>query len=88
MTDIVTALRSVSCDQEAFTANHRRCICRLTNLAADEIEKLRAVLDRAEAKANEIANDVRHLASERMGAHMVGTQIRSLIKDAGDWRMP
>lgn len=40
-TDLVTRLRDVGCDREAFTPSHAKCICRLANAAADEIEALR-----------------------------------------------
>jgi len=42
--DIIDRLRAVSCDREAFTADHAKCQCRLANAAADEIEKLRGVI--------------------------------------------
>ena len=37
--DIVERLREVGCDREPFTPDHVKCICRLTNDAADEIER-------------------------------------------------
>ena len=44
MSDIVERLQDVHCDREPFTAEHAKCICRLTNEAAKEIERLRAML--------------------------------------------
>lgn len=41
MTDIVDQLRNIECDREPFTAEHVKCICRVSNAAADEIERLR-----------------------------------------------
>jgi hypothetical protein len=35
-------LRDVRCNREPFTPAHADCICRLTNAAADAIEKLEA----------------------------------------------
>lgn len=43
--DIVERLREVGCDREPFTPDHARCVCRLTNEAAGEIERLRKLLD-------------------------------------------
>lgn len=42
MSDLIDRLRDMPCDREPFTADHKDCICRLTNAAADEIEKLRS----------------------------------------------
>lgn len=41
MDDLITKLRDVGCDREPFTPDHSMCVCRLTNAAADEIERLR-----------------------------------------------
>lgn len=37
--DIVERLRDVGCDREPFTPDHAECVCRLTNEAADYIER-------------------------------------------------
>jgi hypothetical protein len=39
---LVDQLRDVRCNREPFTPAHADCICRLTNAAADAIEKLEA----------------------------------------------
>jgi hypothetical protein len=44
MTDIVERLQDARCDREPFTPEHAKCICRLTNEAAAEIERLREAL--------------------------------------------
>lgn len=41
---LVERLRGVGCDQPAFTEHHAKCVCRLANDAADEIERLRDCL--------------------------------------------
>jgi len=41
MPDLLERLRDQACSHEPFTSEHARCICRLTNAAADEIERLR-----------------------------------------------
>ena len=43
--DIVERLREASCDREAFTPEHAQCACRLANEGADEIERLRRLID-------------------------------------------
>lgn len=40
MSDLTERLRATSCDREPFTPGHKDCVCRLTNAAADEIERL------------------------------------------------
>jgi hypothetical protein len=42
MTDeeLIERLRDTGCDREPFTPEHAKCICRLTNKAADRIEAL------------------------------------------------
>lgn len=37
-------LRDQSCDRVAFTPEHAECVYRLTNAAADEIERLRRTI--------------------------------------------
>jgi hypothetical protein len=37
---LLDRLREVGCNCEPFTADHAHCICRLTNEAAAEIERL------------------------------------------------
>lgn len=41
---LLERLREVGCNRQPFTPEHADCICRLTNEAADEIERLRDVL--------------------------------------------
>ena len=41
---LLDRLREVRCDREPFTPDHARCVCRLSNEAADEIERLRGLL--------------------------------------------
>lgn len=36
---LLDRLRDVKCDREPFTPDHANCVCRLTNEAADEIER-------------------------------------------------
>lgn len=40
MSKLADRLREVRCDREPFTPDHAKCICRLANEAADEIERL------------------------------------------------
>jgi hypothetical protein len=42
--DLLERLRDVRCDTKPFVPEHAHCICRLTNAAADEIERLRELL--------------------------------------------
>ena len=42
MTDLLDRLRDQACNREPFTKDHAHCICRLTNAAADEIERLQS----------------------------------------------
>lgn len=42
---IVERLQNVGCDREPFTPEHAKCICRLVNEAANEIESLREQLN-------------------------------------------
>lgn len=44
--DILRRLRDTRCDREPFTPEHKNCVCRLANEAADEIERLRQSLAR------------------------------------------
>lgn len=44
MSDLIERLRETGCDREPFTPSHKDCVCRLTNAAADEIERLRREL--------------------------------------------
>jgi hypothetical protein len=41
---LLDRLRAVGCDREPFTPDHANCVCRLTNEAANEIERLLAAL--------------------------------------------
>lgn len=59
---LIDRLREVGCDHEPFTPDHAKCICRLTNEAADEIE--RAVLALG---GDPGADNVADLAKCRMG---------------------
>lgn len=63
--DLIESLRNVKCDREPFTSDHAACVCRLTNAAADEIERLRAELDRATANATEAQNIVKRYNAAR-----------------------
>lgn len=54
--DLLDRLRDMGCDREPFTPAHKDCICRLTNEAANEIERLRNELDKSEAHATEARN--------------------------------
>lgn len=60
MIDLVDRLRNMGCDREAFTADHADCICRLTNDAADEIERLRKALQAAEKADRKAINCKEH----------------------------
>lgn len=44
MTDVTNRLREVGCDRQPFTPEHAKCICRLVNEAADDIDELREAL--------------------------------------------
>lgn len=43
--DIAERLRETGCDREPFTPGHGECKCRLANAAADEIDRLRRMLE-------------------------------------------
>lgn len=43
MSTLVDRLRDVRCNEVAFTREHAKCICRLANEAANEIERLEVV---------------------------------------------
>lgn len=38
-------LRDVGCDRAPFTPEHAECVCRLTNEAADVMERMRSCFD-------------------------------------------
>jgi hypothetical protein len=44
--DVTDRLREVRCDREPFTPDHAKCVCRLANEAAEEIERLRIIEQR------------------------------------------
>lgn len=52
---LLDRLHDVRCDREAFTPDHAGCICRLANEAADEIERLRAEVQKYKDKEAAIA---------------------------------
>ena len=41
---LLDRLRDQNCDREPFTPDHAHCICRRTNRAADQIDRLEAAL--------------------------------------------
>ena len=43
--DLVERLRDTPCNREPFTAAHANCQCRLANAAANDIERLQAIID-------------------------------------------
>jgi hypothetical protein len=43
---LLDRLRNTACNHAPYTPEHKDCICRLANEAADEIEALRALLKR------------------------------------------
>lgn len=45
MMDIVDRLRATPCDREPFSPEHADCRCRLANDAANEIERLRELIE-------------------------------------------
>ena len=47
---LLSRLREVGCDRQPFTPEHATCVCRLTNDAADEIERLLAALAEIELR--------------------------------------
>lgn len=49
MSTLVERLREVGCDREPFTADHAKCVCRIANEAADEIERLCVETTKVEA---------------------------------------
>lgn len=60
---LLDRLREVRCDREPFSPEHKDCICRLANEAADEIELLRKTLGdtaRREGAANARASALEH----------------------------
>jgi hypothetical protein len=52
-------LREMGCDREPFTPEHEKCICRLTNEAANDIEQLQAELELLQLVAGTLAVHVR-----------------------------
>lgn len=42
---LTDTLRDVRCNREPFTPEHAKCICRLTNKAADQIDSLQAQVE-------------------------------------------
>lgn len=63
MAALVDRLRETLCDREPFTPDHAKCVCRLTNEAADEIERLSATLKEAFAAIG-VANCINTVRSE------------------------
>ena len=57
---LVDRLQEVRCDREPFTPEHATCICRLTNEAANEIERLRDLV----AAHEEVHEDHKRLVRE------------------------
>lgn len=51
---LLDRLREVRCDHEPFTPAHARCVCRLANEAADELERLQLRAQSAELKIGKI----------------------------------
>lgn len=55
MEELIDRLHETRCDREPFTPDHAKCICRLTTEAADEIERLRAEVQKYKDKEAAIA---------------------------------
>lgn len=52
--NLLERLRDMGCDREPFTSDHAKCICRLTNEAADKIERLLKLLDESETSVEKL----------------------------------
>lgn len=50
--NLLHRLRDQGCDREPFTPEHAECVCRLTNAAADEIERLQKAEETVRAAFN------------------------------------
>ncbi len=64
---LLDRLREVKCDREPFTPEHAKCICRLANEAADEIEMMSGMLgdiSRAAADKNGEIQMLKHRISQ------------------------
>lgn len=72
---LLDRLRDVKCDREPFTPDHANCVCRLTNEAADYIER-------------KATSDVMGLHGPKPAAvEMAAKSIAmSLGRDITDWR--
>ena len=57
MSTLLERLRDVGCDREPFTPAHAKCICRLANAAADEIERLTSAVEFAHAEGFQWPSD-------------------------------
>ncbi len=57
MADLIERLRDVGCDREPFSPEHAKCICRLTNEAADQIERLRGLIADERIECAKIAEE-------------------------------
>lgn len=59
---LATRLRDVRCDREPFTPDHGKCVCRLTNEAANVIERAEAafksLIAAIEREGFEVLSDV------------------------------
>lgn len=60
MKELLDRLRDTRCDRAPFTPDHAECVCRLTNEAANEIERLRVQF--GELRAAFRVNMLRHCA--------------------------
>jgi hypothetical protein len=56
---LLDRLRDMGCDREPFTPEHAKCVCRLTNEAAREIERLKAELQLLQLASGTLAVHVR-----------------------------
>lgn len=79
---LVERLQNVRCDRQPFTAEHKLCICRLTNKAAAEIERLsRELLEAKEFERKACLGIAeRWMICEAIGATNVAREIAVAIR--------
>lgn len=54
---LLDRLRDMSCDRDPFTPSHRDCICLITTDAANEIERLQAIIGMALANIDDVGTE-------------------------------
>lgn len=57
---LLDRLREVRCDREPFTPEHAHCVCRLTNEAADVLERAESAFKSLIASIEREGYDVLH----------------------------